>query len=110
MDVSIDKGKPILDGKGVLVKQIIADFLSYRESSTTPLPDNQITEYEKVSIDLGSYAINNLDRVDLENWLQLLMTEPRGKFKDGRDKPNPRDLALLHIWRTLRQKGGTGLQ
>ena len=23
---------------------------------------------------------------------------------------NPRDLALLHIWRTLRQKGGTGLQ
>ena len=28
----------------------------------------------------------------------------------ARAAPNPRDLALLHIWRTLRQKGGTGLQ
>ena len=28
----------------------------------------------------------------------------------GRLLGNPRDLALLHIWRTLRQKGGTGLQ
>ena len=33
-------------------------------------------------------------------------------YQDGRGRgvPNPRDLALLHIWRTLRQKGGTGLQ
>ena len=28
----------------------------------------------------------------------------------GRLLGNPRDLALLHIWRTLRQNGGTGLQ
>lgn len=102
MDVSIDKGKPILDGKGVLVKQIIADYLSYRESSTTPLPANQITEYEKVSIDLGSYAINNLDRVDLENWLQLLMTEPRGKFKDGRDKPPYAEASARKFFYSLR--------
>ncbi len=30
--------------------------------------------------------------------------------REGGHSANPRDLALLHIWRTLRQKGGTGLQ
>lgn len=39
------------------------------------------------------------------------IASPQSSYKRcGTGLCNPRDLALLHIWRTLRQKGGTGLQ
>ena len=58
-----------------------------------------------------------VDRVPFELRQRLLRwtwpTTARDQYffqHEGRDVINPRDLALLHIWRTLRQKGGTGLQ
>jgi integrase len=88
IDASIDQGKPVLDSKKVLIKQIVEDYLRYREKSIKKLPENRVTEYEKVVLDLGSFAIENLDRIDLENWLQLLQTESRGKFSNGDSKPS----------------------
>ena len=86
VDGKVDHGRPVVDNKTVLVSKIIDDFLGYKEKSLTPLPSNQITEYERVKLDLGDFAISKLDRSDIENWIKLLLTTSRGKLKNGKDK------------------------
>ena len=77
IDSDIDRGRPVLNGKTVLVKTIIDDYLSYRAKSLKPIPSNQVTEYGRVKLDLGTFAISKLDRRDVENWLKLLLNEKK---------------------------------
>jgi integrase len=86
VDTKIDQGVPVLNSKTVLVEKVIKDYLKHRESTTPPLPANQITEYERAILDLGTRAIGSLRRTDLQEWTKLLLTDSRGTFKDGRDK------------------------
>lgn len=61
VDSQIDRGIPPLNSKTVLIRTIIEDYLRHRKSSSNPLPANQITEYERVKLDLGNRAIGGLD-------------------------------------------------
>lgn len=88
VDSQIDRGTPPLNSKTVLVQTIIEDYLRHRQSSSNPLPANQITEYERVKLDLGTRAIGGLRRSDLHDWMHLLRTESRGQYKNGQEKPS----------------------
>ncbi len=83
IDISITDGLPVLKPKNLLVRKVVEDYLKYRENSTTPLPANQVTEYQRVSLDLGDRAVGKLRRTDLEDWLALLQSTNRGFFNDG---------------------------
>ena len=86
IDADIDRGKPVVNAKTVLVRTAIDDYLKHREKSRNPLPSNQITEYERAKLDLGDFAIGKLDRSDIERWLHLLLKTSRGKYKNGKDR------------------------
>lgn len=86
IEADLARDIPVVDKKKVDIGKIIDDYLNYRETSRTPLPSNQITEYEKVKEDLGDFRITNLTQEDVENWIHLLLTESRGEYKNGRDK------------------------
>jgi integrase len=87
IDSSVDKGKPVMNPKTVLVKQVIDDYLKYRKNSTAPLASNKINEYQRVTLDLGDFAIGKLSRDDVENWLTLLQTKSRGIDKNKLERP-----------------------
>ena len=87
LDTSVDDGKPILSNKTLLIRRIIDEYIAYRKHTLKPISYNQQTEYERVSLDFGAFSIGKLTRQDLINWMNLLMTTSRGKFKSGKDKP-----------------------
>lgn len=86
MEADLTRDIPVVDKKKVDIAKIVDDYLGYRAKSRTPLPSNQVTEYEKVKEDLGDFRISNFTQEDVENWLHLLLTENRGQYKNGRDK------------------------
>lgn len=86
LEADLTRDIPVVDKKKVDIDKIIDDYLAYRAKSRTPLPDNQITEYERVKADLGQFRISNLTQEDVETWIHLLLTESRGQFMNGQDK------------------------
>ena len=86
MEADLTRDVPVLERKKVDVAKVIDDYLAYRAASLKPLPDNQVTEYERVKSDLGQFRVGSLTQEDIINWLKLLLTEPRGEYKDGRIK------------------------
>lgn len=86
LEADLNRDIPVIDKKKVDMAKIIDDYLAYRAKSRTPLPDNQITEYERVKTDLGAFRVSTLTQEDIEHWIHLLLTESRGQYKNGRDK------------------------
>lgn len=101
MDKEIDEGnKPVApQPKDIFtVADAVSSYTKHKAASKTPLPSNRITEFSKVELDIGDLLLHDprsinvpdsavLDHGEIINWLTLLMSEPKGKFKNGEDKP-----------------------
>lgn len=88
-DAAIDVGRPVRDRKTVLIRDIIDDYLKYKQKSLTPLPSNKLTDYHRVREDLGDWSITKMTHIDIENYIGLLLDEPikRDAKKDGAQGP-----------------------
>ena len=89
IDTAIDVGRPSLDRKTVLIRDVIDDYLNYRAGSLKPLAPNKITDYLRVREDLAEYSVSKLTHIDIEGYLTLLLDEPlkRDAKKSEADDP-----------------------
>lgn len=85
-DAGIDRGHQPLKAKNVLIPQIISDYIAHRIAMQKPIPDNQVTEYEKVALDWAKKSITALTPELIQKWLHLLMNVSRGTFNNGKEK------------------------
>lgn len=58
------------------VRQAIDNYLKHREQSHNKLPDNQITNYERVGDDWESFLVSDLRNEDLANYISVLLRTP----------------------------------
>lgn len=63
-------------GQEVSVREAIDNYLKHRAKSHTPLPDNQITNYQRVADDWDAFLVKDLRNEDLSNYLSLLLKTP----------------------------------
>lgn len=90
VDTSIDVGRPTLDRKVVLIRDVIDDYLRYRASSLKPLASNKVTDYLRVREDLGEISVSKLTHIDIENYVTLLLEEPLKRDAKKSDKDGPK--------------------
>lgn len=81
----LDIGAPITDGKKFKIWDIIDEYLAHRQGKKKSISPNQRTDFVKVKEDLGESSISALEPHEIEDWLGFLQTQPKGKYKDGRD-------------------------
>ncbi|NMF96141.1 site-specific integrase [Aromatoleum toluolicum] len=90
LDSAIDVGRPARDRKTVLIRDIIDDYLAYKNASLKPLPSNKVTDYQRVRDDLAEWSISKLTNIDVENYVRLLLGEPIKRDAKKEDAKRPK--------------------
>ncbi len=90
IDTAIDVGRPTLDRKTVLIRDVIDDYLNYRAGSLKPLPPNKVTDYLRVREDLAEFSVSKLTHIDIENYVTLLLGEPLKRDAKKSDADGPK--------------------
>lgn len=90
IESSVDKGKRVVKKGKFLIKDIIDAYLTYRDPATNksdPMPSNRETDYRRVRMDLGDFAIDKINNQDVANYINLLHCEPTLQSKKNPDGP-----------------------
>ncbi len=90
IESSIDKGNRVVTKSKVLIRDIIDAYLIYRDpatNKTNPMPSNRQTDYRRVKLDLGNFAIDKINNQDVANYINLLHVEPTLQSKKNPNGP-----------------------
>lgn len=95
-------GAPIVNGKKFTIDSVIDEYLAFRDSSA-PISANQRTDFLKVKLDLGNQIVSSLSQTLIKQWLGLLKTTSKGKYKDGTDKAPYAEATIRRFFFSLSQ-------